>query len=247
MSKSEAYLFSDGNYSGIYCEAHANEAWRDYARTVLDNTDEPSAAVSDIDERRPEHLDDDRCSNRGEYCEQCTEEVCPPYFHCEGCGNYGWVEEGFETVVGNGDVDWDSDDPTTPWCDDCEEQNGPKAGPVLVDDDGRDYTLRFVETYTGDLTYPQPPLPGDRYGMVYAKNPTPVYRAGCRRLTAADALRHWGARDHYAPGAADLLFRAVLAHAMRRALPRLRNRLVDPLTPFGHVEHLAPGEELTMP
>lgn len=230
MSESEAYVYSSDNYTGVYCLPCATEAWKDDARKIFDNGCDADEILRELrDMNRPSWLSESECSDRGETCETCYEEVCPPYYHCDGCDHSGWIHEGFGEPEQAGCVDDDGEGPHTSWCEECADQNG------LLADDGRGYVLRFVENYAGELTYRQAD------GRSWVDDPTPVYRAGCRRFTLADALRHWG-REHYtntsgdgyetayvrdvrdgylAATPADALANAVLRHAMRRALPRI--------------------------
>lgn len=233
MSRSDAYVYSTENYSGIYCLSCATEAWKEDAREELDNGDDFAAIFRNIREmNRPQWLDAGECRDSGETCEDCGEEVCPPYFSCAGCDHSGWGEDFSKILAEEPErIDWDGDGPHTPWCDECEDENrDPGTSVLLLDDDGRGYSLRFVEDYTGEMTYRQPAVHGD-YSKSYAYVPTPIYRAGCRRFTLADALRHWGPGHptwsthpllrESTDSAAYRLSSAVLRHAMRRALPRI--------------------------
>lgn len=231
MSGSEAYVYNTHGYTGIYCLSCATEAWKEDARKELDNGDDFAAIFRNIREMdRPQWLDAGECSGSGETCEDCSDEVCPPYFSCDGCDHSGWGED-FSKILAeeperiDWDIDWDGDGPHTPWCDECEDENRDAGAALLLDDDGRGYSLRFVENYDGELTRRQP---GGHY---QTDGPTPIYRAGCRRFTLADALRHWGPGHptwskhpllrESTDSAAYRLSSAVLRHAMRRALPRI--------------------------
>lgn len=227
MSRSEAYVYSTDNYTGIYCLSCATKAWKEDARKELDNGDDFAAIFRNIREmNRPQWVDANECRDHGETCEDCGEEVCPPYFSCAGCDHTGWGED-FSTILAEEPerIDWDGDGPVADWCDECEDENRDAGAPLLLDDDGRGYSLRFVENYDGELTRRQP---GGHY---QTDGPTPIYRAGCRRFTLADALGHWGPGHptwskhpllrESTDSAAYRLSSAVLRHAMRRALPRI--------------------------
>lgn len=227
MSRSEAYVYSVYNYTGIYCLSCATEAWKEDARKELDNGDDFAAIFRNIREMdRPQWLDAGECSDSGETCEDCGEEVCPPYFSCAGCDHTGWGED-FSTILAEEPerINWDGDGPVADWCDECEDENRHAGAALLLEDDGRGYSLRFVEDYTGEMTWRQP------NSTYYADGPTPIYRAGCRRFTLADALHHWGPGHptwskhpllrESTDSAAYRLSSAVLRHAMRRALPRI--------------------------
>ncbi len=238
MSKSNAYVYSTENYSSIYCLSCATEAWKEDARKELDNGTDFHDIIRELREMdRPDWIDAGECSASGETCQDCGDEVCPPYFSCDGCNHSGWGEDFSKILAEEPErIDWDGDGPHTPWCDECEDEN--RAGTaLLLDDDGRGYKLWFAEDYTGEMTYRQPAVHGD-YSKSYAyvprwcpSAPTPIYRAGCRRFTLADALRHWGPGHptwsthpllrESTDSAAYRLSSAVLRHAMRRALPRI--------------------------
>jgi hypothetical protein len=233
MSESEAYAYSTHHYTGVYCLSCATEAWKEDARKELDNGDrlrtpssETSARWTGRNGSAPANA-----ATSGETCEDCGDEVCPPYFSCDGCDHSGWGEDFSKILAEEPErIDWEGDGPRTPWCDECEDENRDAGAALLLDDDGRGYKLRFVENYTGELTYRQPAVHGD-YSKSYAYVPTPIYRAGCRRFTLADALRHWGPGHptwsthpllrESTDSAAYRLSSAVLRHAMRRALPRI--------------------------
>ena len=227
MSRSEAYVYSTDNYTGIYCLSCATEAWKEDARKELDNGTDFHDIIRELREmNRPQWLDASECSDSGETCEDCGEEVCPPYFSCAGCDHTGWGDD-FSVILGEQPdrINWDGDGPVADWCDECEDDNRDAGAVCLLDDDGRGYCLRFVENYDGELTWRQP---GGHY---QTDGPTPIYRAGCRRFTLVDALRHWGPGHPFwsthpllresADSAAYRLSSAVLRHAMRRALPRI--------------------------
>lgn len=228
MSRSEAYVYSDDNYTGIYCLSCATGAWKQEAQRIVSHGDDADDIIRELrDGNRPQWLDDGECSRRGETCEECDEEVCPPYYTCDGCDHTGWANEGFARVIDDDThaIDWDGEGPHTAWCDECEEDNRHDGVALLLDDDGRGYKLRFIPAYTGVLTYEQPD------GCSWTDEPIPVYAAGCRRFTLADALHHWGASHYTVAGrregcpvertAAYRLSSAVLRHAMRQALPRI--------------------------
>lgn len=227
MSRSEAYVYDTHGYTGVHCLSCATEAWKADAREELDNGDDFAAIFRNIREMdRPQWLDVGECSDNGETCEECGEEVCPPYFSCAGCDHTGWGEDFSEILAEQPDrINWDGDGPVADWCDECEDENRDAGAALLLDDDGRGYSLRFVEDFTGELTYRQP---GGHY---QTDGPTPIYRAGCRRFTLADALGHWGPGHptwskhpllrESTDSAAYRLSSAVLRHAMRRALPRI--------------------------
>lgn len=224
MSRSEAYVYSDDNYTGIYCLSCATGAWKADARQTIDHGDDADEMIRELrDGNRPQWLDDGACSRRGETCEECDEEVCPPYYTCDGCDHTGWEDEGFSRVIDDDAhaIDWDGDGPHTSWCEECEADNRYEDSVLLLDNDGRDYKLRYLPAFKGEMTYRQVD------GGYWVDEPTPIYAAGCRRLTLADALRHWGPghpwwRSEWAPledSPAYRLSSAVLRHAMRQALP----------------------------
>lgn len=227
MSRSEAYVYSTDNYTGIYCLSCATEAWKEDARKELDNGDDFHDIIRELREMdRPGWIDVGECSDSGETCEDCGEEVCPPYFSCDGCDHSGWGEDFSKILAEEPDrINWSGDGPVADWCDECEDENRGTGAVCLLDDDGRGYSLRFVENYDGEMTRRQP---GGHY---QTDGPTPIYRAGCRRFTLVDALRHWGPGHPFwskhpllresADSAAYRLSSAVLRHAMRRALPRI--------------------------
>jgi hypothetical protein len=150
-------------------------------------------------------------SNYGESCGGCSEVLCDSWTTCENCGEGDWTET-FGFAEGPFDhVDAARiDGPAVSCCASCEDDYAAEGTAVLLADDGRGYTLRFWPTYVGPINA----------GRGVATEPTPVYAAGCRRFTLDYALQHWGP-GHHSQRHADVLFAAVLAHGMRRALPNI--------------------------
>jgi hypothetical protein len=194
MGYSEAYFFSDENYAGIYCEDCANEAWKQEAISRLEHAhaDHISSTLDEIQRLEPNLVDESQCSDNGEWCETCTTQVCPAYYRCSGCENTGWANEGFETglteQIDYVDTETDQEHPTVPWCERCEEENRYAVDTVLLGEDCRGYHCVFMPKFMGVMTYQQPVrCQGDYY-----HTDDPIYRAGCRRFTLADAISHWG-------------------------------------------------------
>lgn len=230
--------------TNYYCEDCADAEWLADAQRALEHNSSARGAkrdISDLDlpeDTEAEDYRDEIC------CADCGWKLRGAFVRCAcGAEDYEGEDSDFDEALGDGYWQWDEDGgKRLEWCESCRYSNHPlEKGDVLVNDDGRAYRLSFIESFTGAVAIDD----DDRYGPHYATQvDVPVYAAGCRRFPMAIALQHWGSPGHYSNrraaevsaqypddpplrSAADLLFRAVLAHAMRRALPRLNNRLVD--------------------
>lgn len=216
----------------VYCRSCADTAWGDAIRDILSNRyfDDGYAIreLRDLIDDAPRQMDADDCSKGGESCSQCGEELCEPYYVCDGCDHEGWPEDFANVLAIDDGVSIYTDDDGRPhalWCDECEDDNRHSGAAVLLEDDGRGYVLRYLPAFKGEMTYRQAD------GGYWVDDPTPIYVAGCRRFTLLDALRHWGAEHYTVRGryegcpiertAAYRLSSAVLRHAMRQALPRI--------------------------
>lgn len=241
MSIDDVMIYEGTNY----CDWCATQMWEADARQAIEDRSPRNAQRYIAGMGVPEEAGPDDIDTYAVHCYQCGDVLVGQSVTCDGCGSTcregdrDWCD--FEEAVDEGHYrEGDYGGLRTTWCEECRDRNHPtERGDVLVWNDGRGYALRFVEEYTGELTYRQPDGQS-RFTAV----PMPIYVAGCRRFTVADALCHWSDPGHYSnyrardlnshspdnayTSAADLLFRAVLAHAMRRALPNLRNRLADP-------------------
>lgn len=230
--------------TNYYCEDCADAEWLADAQRALEQNSSARSAQRDIrDLNLPE--DTEAEDYRDEiYCADCGWKLRGAFIRCAcGAEDYEGEDSDFDEALEDGYWAWDAEGgKRLEWCDSCRYTNHPlERGDVLVKEDGRTYRLTFIESFTGTIAIDD----DDRCGPTYANGENvPIYVAGCRRFPMAIALQHWGSLQHYsnrraaavnaqypdeAPlkSAADLLFRAVLAHAMRRALPRLNNRLVD--------------------
>lgn len=228
-----------------YCEDCADAEWLADAQRTLEQASSARYAKRDIkDLDLPEDTEAEDCRDEI-YCADCSTKLRGAFVRCAcGAEDYEGEDSDFDEALEDGDWRWAADGgKRLDWCESCRYHNHPlEKGDVLVKDDGRGYRLVFIESYTGDVAIDDD---DDRYGPHYERQEdVPVYAAGCRRFPMAIALQHWGSPTHYSNrraaavsamypdnpplrSAADLLFRAVLAHAMRRALPRLNNQLVD--------------------
>lgn len=154
-------------------------------------------------------FDDHGDSSWGEHCGGCSVELVPPYAVCRNCDHSDYLGDcGSFTVPEGVEVEWDHaehrhDGPTVEYCGRCEDEYVPCDAEELGTDH-RGYTLTYRPAYRGRMTYGANPA-----------EPIAIYAAGCRRLTLADALRHWNRSDE----GAQTLTRLVLGHAMRQALP----------------------------
>lgn len=245
-------------YEGsTYCSNCAEEVWDEEATEAIQSNHPRNAQQYISQMYLPEEAEDHEIDDGGAMCQRCEETLVGRLVTCDACGEH--AREGssdyanlFEEAVDEGHTfEGDYGGLMTTWCEECRSDNHPdEGGETLIYDDGRGYTLRFLADYTGQIAHS---TWRQAVGDIYTDT-ADVYAAGCRRFPLAIALQHWGNPDHYsnvrhreilrhrqaypdlhegAPEAissADVLFRAVLAHAMRRALPNLRNRLVDPTT-----------------
>jgi hypothetical protein len=145
-------------------------------------------------------------SHWGESCEDCGAQLEPAWITCRACDREGDADS-FPFVEGI-PVDSNGDRPKVSVCGKCNDA-------VLVNDDGRQYTLRYDEERKYDSRFDKE-YGYERFVDVGEDYLGGEYLAGCRRFTFDEALGHWSDETHFDPDSADILFRAVLCHAMRR-------------------------------
>ena len=182
----------------------ADDYLRGYSARYGINGRRNAAAVDLLRDTVSGWNDNGEASNWGENCGGCGKELVEEYVVCGWCDASDYASS-FDFAAGadHDESDHRHDGPVVTYCGRCEDTYVPGDAEV-IGEDSRGYVLTFRSQYRGAMTY----------GPA-ATEPTAIYAAGCRRLTLADALRHWNRSDR---GARELTA-MVLGHAMRRALP----------------------------